>query len=204
MPRHIYIVTSVVVATILAGFVADPVVSQTRQGLVTISANSTTRSTDLQELEARVDRMIRDGELQLIAVHGDRQLADRQHEAFARYFEGVRVYGGNVSRQTVQGATVSIFGTIYTGIDLDPSPTLGIGEIGLAIEQQSGATLFQDSGQLTILPTLDGGYALAYRMLLSDATTYFLDARSGAVLLEIDEKQSQSVIGSGTGALAGC
>ena len=89
MPRHIYIVTSVVVAIILVGFVADPVVNQTHQGLVTISANSTTRPTDFQDLEARVDRMIRDGELQLIAVHGDRQLADRQHEAFAQY---LRVY----------------------------------------------------------------------------------------------------------------
>ena len=69
------------------------------------------------------------------------------------------------------------------------------------IEQRSGAKLFQDSSELTILPTLDGGYALAYRMLLSDATTCFLDAHSGDVLLEIDEKQDQGAIGSGTGAL---
>ena len=201
MSRHIRLVTSVVVATTLAGFIAAPVVTQDHQGLVTISANATIRPTDFQESEARVGRMIRDGELRLIAVHDDRQLADRQHEAFGQYFRGVRVYGGQVSRQTAQGVTVSIFGAIYTGIDLDPSPTLAVGEVGLMIEQRFGARLFQDSSELTILPTLDGGYALAYRMLLSDATTYFLDAHSGDVLLEIDEKQDQSAIGSGTGAL---
>ena len=183
------------------GLFAAPVVTQDHQGLVTISANSTIRPTDFQESEARVGQMIRDGELRLIAVHADRQLAGRQHEAFGQYFRGVRVHGGNVSRQTAQGVTVSIFGAIYTGIDLDPSPTLAVGEVGLMIEQRSGARLFQDSSELTILPTLDGGYALTYRMLLSDATTYLLDAHTGDILLEIDEKQDQSAIGSGTGAL---
>ena len=200
MFRHTRLVTGVIVG-ILSGFGTASVVTQDHQGLVTISTNSKISPTDFQESEARVDRMIRDGELRLIVVHDDKQLADRQHEAFGQYFRGVRVYGGNVSRQTAQGVTVSIFGAIYTGINLDPSPALAVGEVGLMIEQRSGATLFQDSSELTILRTLDGGYALAYRMLLSDATTYFLDAHSGEVLLEIDEKRNQSVIGSGTGAL---
>ena len=201
MSRHMRRVSLVVVVTTLVGVLAATVATQDHERRVTIAANSRASSTDFQDADALVERMIRDGELRLIAVHEDRQLADRQHEASGQYFRGVRVYRGDVSRQTAQGVTVSIFGAIYTEIDLDLSPTLAVGEVGLMIEQRSGAKLFQDSSELTILPTLDGGYALAYRMLLSDATTYFLDAHSAEVLLEVDEKRSQSAIGSGTGAL---
>ena len=201
MPRNIDVVISVIAVTSLVGTVASPVAGQTHERLRSISANFSTDPTAFRESEARLDEMIRENELRIVAVHADRQFSDREHEAFAQYFGGVPVYGGNVIRQKVNGVTVSIFGTVYEGINVATIPTLGIGEVGFAIEQQSGATLFRDSANLTILPTLDGGYALAYRMLLNDARTYVLDARSGAVLQEIDERRYQSEIGSGTGAL---
>jgi Zn-dependent metalloprotease len=201
MLNKILIVTSIVAITSPVSLTSHPATHQTHQSMVSISINSTTPPANFQDAEARIEEMIRNGELRLSAARNDEQLSDRKHEAFTQYFEGIPVYGGNVSRQISQGITLSIFGIIYKGIDLDTSPTLGIGEVGLAIEKRSGAQLFQDTSELTILPTLDGGYALAYRLLLNNAITYFLDARSGTVLLKINAKQNQDVIGIGTGAL---
>ena len=54
---------------------------------------------------------------------------------------------------------------------------------------------------LTILPTLDGGYALTYRATMSNATTYFVDAHTGQVLAEVNEIKTASAVGVGTGVL---
>ena len=193
--------TTLVVAISLVILVTSTVTTQDHAGRVTIAVSSTTSPTEFQELNALIDQMIRDGELQLISVQDDPQLAGRQQEAFAQHFRGVRVYGGDVSRQTAQGDTVSAFGIIYVGIDVDPNPTLAVGEAGLMIEQRASATVVQETSELIILPTLDGSYALAYRMTLSDAMTYFVDAHSAELLMQVDQKQSQGSVGSGVGAL---
>ena len=83
--------------------VGADVVAQDHPGLVTISAVSALSSSELPESYALVDRMIRDRELVLRAVYDDRQLPDRQHERLSQYYQGVPVYGGDVTRQTDGG-----------------------------------------------------------------------------------------------------
>ena len=176
--------------------------AQDHPGLVTISAVSALSSSEPPESYALVNRMIRDRELVLRAVYDDRLLPDRQHERLSQYYQGVPVYGGDVSRQTAGGVTVSVFGTIYTQIDVDPTPGLSTDEATAILENASGATLMQNSlPRLTILPTLNGGYALTYRATLSNATTYFVDAHTGQVLVEVNEIKTESAVGVGTGVL---
>ncbi len=177
------------------------VVAQDHQGLVTISAVPGLSSSEPPESYALVDPMIRDRELVLRAVYDDRLLPDRQHERLSQYYQGVPVYGGDVSRQTAGGVTVSVFGTIYTQIDVDPTPSLSTDEAAAILQSVSGATLMRSLPMLTILPTLDGGYALTYRATFTNATTYFVDAHTGQVLAEVNEAMTQSAVGVWTGEL---
>ena len=96
---------------------------------------------------------------------------------------------------------MSIFGTVYTDIEINPIPTLSLGDASTLIAQSFGATALQVVQPLTVLPTLDGGYALAYRITASNAVTYFVDAHGGQVLMEVNEKRSQSAVGQGRGVL---
>ena len=176
--------------------------AQRHQGLVSISTVSTFSGAEWREWDALADRLIRDDELVLRAAYDDRSVPDRRHERLRQYYRGVPVYGGDVSRQTARGVTVSMFGTVYTQIDLDPTATLSADEATAILENRSGTWLVRDSRpNLTILPTLDGRYALTYQATMRDARTYFIDAHTGQVLLEVDERMTDSAVGSGQGVL---
>src|SRR5262245_43565045 len=71
-----------------------------------------------------VDGMLRTNELRMLSRRDDTLLQGRTIEQFAQFFKGVRVWGGSVSRQLSGPSVVSVFGTIYEGIDLDPTPGL--------------------------------------------------------------------------------
>ena len=207
MTKSIRVVASLVIGATLILLNPPRVIAQDHPGLVIISTVSTLSSSELissewRQWDALVDRMTWDGELVLRASYEDRLLPNRQHERLSQYYMGVPVYGGSISRQTSRGVTVSIFGTVHTQIDLDPTPGLSADEAAVILENVSGATLVQSSlPGLTILPTLEGSYALTYRATLSNVTTYFVDAHTGQVLVEIDEVKTQSTVGRGEGVL---
>ena len=202
MPKAIRSQTGRAIAALFMLLSPASVAAQSHQGLVSISAVSTLGGSELREWDARVDRMIRENELVLRAAYDDRSVPDRRHERLSQYYRGVPVYGGDVSRQTARGVTVSLFGTVYTQIDLDPTATLSADEATAILENLSGTTLVRDSRPtLTILPTLAGRYALTYRATMRNARTYFVDAHTGRVLVEVDERLTQSAVGSGQGAL---
>ena len=120
----------------------------------------------------------------------------------SRYYEGLPVYGADVMRQTDRGSTVSIFGILYSGIDVNTTPRLTADQAREVLETESGATLAGSSTPtLMILPTLDGGFALVYRASMRNMTTYFIDANDGRVLREVDERVYQTAVGQGRGAL---
>ena len=202
MPKAIRSPTGLAIAAVFMLLSPARVAAQSHQGLVSISAVSTLSGSELREWDARVDRMIRENELVLRAAYDDRSVSDRRHERLSQYYRGVPVYGGDVSRQTARGVTVSLFGTVYTQIDLDPTATLSADEATAILENLSGTTLVRDSRPtLTILPTLAGRYALTYRATMRNATTYFVDAHTGQIVVEVDERMTESAVGSGQGVL---
>ncbi len=200
MPKTNRRAPGLTIAALLILLSPASVVAQSHQGLVSISAVSTLTGSELRESDVLVDRMIRANELVLQAAYDDRSLPDRRHERLSQYYRGVPVYGGDVSRQTAKGVTVSVFGTVYTPIDVEPTPSLSVDEATALLESVSGTTPVQDSRPiLTILPTFAGRYALTYRATMRNARTYFLDAHSGHVLMETDEKMTESAVGDGRG-----
>jgi thermolysin len=101
----------------------------------------------------------------------------------------------------------SIFGNIYDGIAISPDPALDEDAVRARIADLAGQAQADGSRpELVVLPRDDGsGYSLAWRMRAVtpqiDIVQYFVDARSGQVLLQYSDRQSQSVVGRGTGVL---
>ena len=175
-----------------------PIGPLSRPGLVAVHA---TTPTELRAWDTTIDQMVRASQLIVLDARADPDLEGRSHESLAQYYQGIPVYGGSLSRQTAQGVTVSIIGTVFERISTDSDATLSADQVVLALAEASGGRLVGDAPQLLIFPTLDGGYRLAYRATMSNAKTYIVDAASGSVLWTTDEIQTQSQVGLGSGAL---
>ena len=53
--------------------------------------------------------------------------------------------GGGLVRQTAGGVTVSVIGTLLTGITVDPTPTLSAARVAAILGEVSGASLVATS-----------------------------------------------------------
>src|SRR5262249_39541352 len=122
-----------------------------------------------------------------------------------QYFRGVRVYGGDITRQSADGATQSIFGTFYDGISISTTPTLSEEDARKAFSQLGGGDFPADRAvELVILPRDGVAFELAWRSHLWASATWmqtFLDANTGTVLLQYSDLETQAAVGTGTGVL---
>ena len=154
---------------------------------------------------SRIDSMLRSGELRLRQTRDDPMMPDRTHERADQYYRGVRVFGADVARQLRNGTTESIFGTLYEGIDIDPSPTIDEDRAREILATRLGRDLDdRAAGELVVLPLDAGGYALTWRFRVvgrADTRQYFIDARSGTTRLEYSDRKTQAAVGQATGVL---
>jgi bacillolysin len=160
---------------------------------------------DLAGWDARLARMTDSGELHAFRTQDDPLTPGRAHVRMRQLYRGVPVYGGELVRQVRGGETVSVFGTLYEGIDLDPVPALRPDQALAIAERLSGEVLGPAvETELTVLPLDDGRYALVYPVRVAtsaDILLYFLDARTGSVAYQRSDLQTQSAVGLGTGVL---
>ena len=159
----------------------------------------------LRSWDSAVDSMVRDGSLRLRRTTDDTLMSDRAHERLNQYYNGVRVHGGDVARQTDRGVSVSIFGTVYPDINLSVDPVLTTSDAAAIVKRESGVDLGPSKmPQLLVLPQ-DGGYRLVYHArayTVESATEYFIDANDGSIVLTLDAAQRQTAaVGVGTGVL---
>ena len=203
MPNAIRRACGPAIATLLILLGPGRVIAQSHDGLLSISAVSTLSGSQVRAWDAFVEQMIRADELVLRAAYADRAVPGRRHERLSQFYRGIPVHGGDVSRQTASGVTVSVFGAVYTQIDIDLTATLSADDATAIFENVSGTTTPVRDGRpvLTILPTLDGRYALTYRATMRNGRTYFVDAHTGQVLRDTDERTTESEVGSGRGVL---
>jgi thermolysin len=176
-----------------------PVGPAGRLGAIDVRA---TTQTDLQAWDRTIDQMVRGSQLLVVDSRPDPDIDGRRHESLLQYYQGLAVYGGGLSRQTAQGVAVSIIGTVFEGISIETAPAISADEVVRALaDMTSGARVAGDAPTLLVFPTVGGEYRLAYRVTMTDLKTYIVDAISGGVLWTIDEIQTQSQVGVGTGAL---
>lgn len=154
-----------------------------------------------------VDRMVRGDELRVRLTRADTMLSGRTIEQLSQYYKGVRVWGGTVARQFDGNTVVSVFGTVYQGLDLAVTPALDRDAAGRALEAIGGTLLVTDADpELVILPQ-DDGFVLAWTgavMTPRDVVRVFVDASSGRVVKRLTALQRQAAnaaIGHGAGVL---
>lgn len=157
---------------------------------------------ELRQQDTRINQMLRSGELRLSQAVPDPELSDGTVERAQQFHRGVRVFGGDVSRQIARGQTVSTFGSLYEQIDIATTPRISEPRARAAIEARTGQPVgIGREGELMVLPLDRGGYALAWRLRAitpGDIREYFVDAGTGEIAFEYSDLQTQNV-GRGTG-----
>jgi bacillolysin len=154
--------------------------------------------------DARAEEWLRAGRLAAGRVRSDSLLPGHEHVRYLQTHGGVRVLGADLVRQTTGPATVSVFGTLYEGIDVDPVPALGPDRAVAVVERLSGQPLGAGPPELAVMPRDAGGFTLVYTLAVfaeDGRTVYAVDAHTGAVVEARRELQTQSAVGRGTGVL---
>lgn len=177
---------------------------QRHRGLVPVGSLSVG---EVRDWGSRVDAMRRVGDLRMRITREDRMLAGRSHVRLDQYHRGVRIFGADVAQQLNRSQVVSVFGTIYDNVDIDTSPSIGAERAREIVADRAGVDLGPgDDPELVILPRDDDSYKLTWRVRTAvrlDIREYFIDARSGEVVLEYSDRQSQrsSTVGRAQGVL---
>ena len=186
------------------GVLTVSVESQGRgRGPVRISADSRNQ---LRDWDHQVVRLERAGELRTRKTEPDTMIAGRRHERLDQYYKGVPVFGADIVRQAKDGETLSLFGAVYPGIDVDVTPAISPEAAIAVFERETGHQASPAlKPQLLVLPKEDGRYVLAYRVARStrlEVPVLFVNARTGAVEMRYDDLQKQTpAIGRGKGVL---
>ena len=162
-----------------------------------------TENFEVRQAESLVDRLVRAGDLKAFRITNP-LLPDRSHERLVQYYQGVPVYGADVTRQVDGGLPRSVFGVIYQEIDLDATPSVSVEIAQALIEGLAGAPM--NPGvypELTVLPLDEGGYALTYTGRVftgTDLRVYFIDAQTGGLVLEFSGLfRQEGNVGTGLG-----
>src|SRR4029079_15815784 len=172
------------------------------RGRLTIRTESTN---ERRAWTSRVDSMLRNGELRVRQTREDPMVPGRTHERSDQYHRGVRVFGADVARQLRDGATESIFGTSYEGINVDPNPAIDEDRARELLGGRLGFTIDAGTpGELVVLPLDAGGYALTWRIRIAtrrETRQYFVSAQSGATLFDYNDRKTQTAVGRALGVL---
>lgn len=145
----------------------------------------------------------------------DARVAGRTHERLTQRHRGVRVFGGELTRQRNNfGQTISLFGAVYDQVDVNPAPGLTRTAARGAVAAAGGGALV-DLGpgeeldlELVVLPTAGPTGTLTWMgrtLSAADGLVYrvFVDARTGAVVERYMDTWTQvpasARVGLGTG-----
>jgi Zn-dependent metalloprotease len=170
---------------------AEPAPADTAKphpGLVTIDS---TEAPERDEWDRRVTQMLKTGDAVMKDTATDSLVKGRTVQHLAQLYKGVSVFGGDISRVIENKQTVSVFGTIYKDIDIDPVPKLTSTEAADVFQKLAGDSLGPSlPPELVVLPMPDGSYRLTYRNLVAAADAsqwYFIDASTGDTVMTVEE-----------------
>ncbi|HMD33707.1 MAG TPA: hypothetical protein VKH42_02010, partial [Vicinamibacterales bacterium] len=97
------------VAALLLLLASSSALAQARANAMSVTSAS---PTELRAWDQQVDQMVRAGELRVRESARDPLVAGRTHERLDQYLRGVRIVGGDLTRQTADDGTVSLFGMV--------------------------------------------------------------------------------------------
>ena len=197
MPDTLRSMRSLAMAVLAA--LAPAVVSA--QARPTALAATRADSGALRAADDLVESLVRGRALRSRSSESDPLVAGRRHERFDQYHRGVRIVGGDVTRQTGSDGTVSLFGVLHSGLDLDVNPALPAARARDAIAAAVNGRWFGgDAAELVVLPLPDG-YHLAYAgqaIAGLEILNVYVDARTGSLLQQFSDFQRDIGTGKGT------
>jgi Zn-dependent metalloprotease len=151
----------------------------------------------------RVRGMVSAGTLRMRRTHADTLLPLRTHTRFAQLHHGVPVIGAEIVVQEEPGRTVSVFGSLYDGIDAAAEPALSPDQALEAASRATGVDLgLARRPAPAVLPHPDGTFRLVYPVRVftgRDLEVVFVDARTGQVAARRSDLKRQAAPGIGTG-----
>jgi bacillolysin len=160
---------------------------------------------DLAAWTSRADTLLASGDLDIASIQDDTMMAGRIHERLAQRHEGLPVFGGQLARQIDGRGVVSLSGRLYEGVSLNVVPSIDSATAARIAERDAGEDAVAGEPVLGILPMGEGGYALAYRVVVRtelDIRVYDVNASTRAIEHWHSRLQSQApIIGRGTGVL---
>jgi hypothetical protein len=113
---------------------------------------------ELRDWDRRIAQMEAAGELVVRWERDDVLVPGRRHLRHAQVHQGVPVDGGEVVQQVAGADTVSVFGTLYGEIALDPRPALTPDQAVAVVEARAGVDLGPARvPELRVLPLPAGG-----------------------------------------------
>jgi bacillolysin len=185
----------------IAAFAALAPAAASAQGRPTALAATRADVSALRAADDLVDGLVRSRTLRIRAGESDPLVAGRRHERFDQFHRGVRIVGGDVTRQSGSDGTVSVFGILHSGLDIAVDPALSAERARDAIASAvSGRWFGGDDPELVVLPLPDG-YHLAYAgqaIAGVEILTVYVDANSGSLLQQYSDYLRE--IGTGKGA----
>jgi len=154
----------------------------------------------LRVVDQQVDQLLRSGDLRMRESVLDSLVPDRTHQRLDQYVRGVRIVGGDITRQTAADGTVSIFGMMHDASAVSTTPALNVDAARTAIANVVAGQLIGDAPELVLLPLSDGDH-LAYfgrARVGFDLVNVFVDANDASLLQRYSEYISD--VGVGVGA----
>jgi len=181
--------------------------------LAAVSASAQPRATTIvasdpatiRRWDADIDALLRSGDLAVRRTDIDTLVAGRTHTRLQQLHRGVPIIGAELTRQTDDiGATVSIYGTMYSGVNIDVTPVLSPDAAAAIVARRSGVELGPSRMPVLWVFPADDRFRLVYRATafsINGGTAYIIDAGDGSILQETDAVERQSAVGTGTGVL---
>ena len=156
----------------------------------------------MRAVDLQIDQMIRSRDLRVRETRQDELLPSRRSERLDQYHRGVRIVGGEVTRQIAADGTVSVFGVVHTSVEIGVTPRVSPGAARAAMANALAGAPVGDEVELVVL-ALSDGYHLAYRGQVTTATeivNVHLDAMTGTVLQQFSDFSYDGLVGAGKGA----
>ena len=181
-----------VIGTLMLSMTTASSALQSTSGPLSIAA---TQALAVRQANDLVNRMVQDDRLRVRHVVTDPLVPGRSHERLAQFQHGVRVFGGDVTRQTERGLARSIFGTFHSDIQVDTVPALSASDASAIADRRHGRT----SPEVPELMILYDANTLAYRLLYRvqafsqlGIIVTLIDANTGAIVREYNDLKTQN------------
>ena len=195
-----HLLACVTAVALIAALTSSTAQLQNRNSVLTLAVGGLSNLSELRAADSLVDRLGRDGILRLATSERDPLVPGRTHDRFRQYHDGVPIFGAEVTRQTARGVTVSLFGTLHLGVEMETTPALSTDEASRIIErlgnvQPGGST----PPRLVVLPEREGAgvYRLVYEARAFTGTrlmAYFIDASTGDLVWAYDDLKTQQPV----------